>query len=72
MCMYIFTIFVTVYRDIVEYLMSSGATLMVHDLQTKRTPLHAAAYNGHVETMRVLLRSLTNTTHVDCVDVYGR
>ena len=61
-----------IYRDIVEYLMSSGASLMVHDLQTKRTPLHAAAYNGHVETVRVLLRHLTNTAHVDCVDVYGR
>ena len=52
--------------------MSSGATLMVHDLQTKRTPLHAAAYNGHVVTIRVLLRNLTNTTHVDCMCMEGK
>ena len=60
------------HRDIVEYLMSSGATLMVHDLHTKRTPLHAAAYNGHTDTVRMLLKHLTNTSHIDCVDVYGR
>ena len=30
------------YREIVEYLLTSGASLLPHDTVTKRTPLHAA------------------------------
>ena len=30
------------YRDIVEYLLTSGASLLSHDSVTRRTPLHAA------------------------------
>ena len=31
-----------IFRDIVDYLLSSGASVVVHDIITKRTPLHAA------------------------------
>ena len=31
-----------------------------------------AASNGHVDSVQVMLRYITNSSHVDCVDVYGR
>ena len=38
-----------IFRDIVDYLLANGASLIVHDLVTKRTPLHAAGnYNDIV------------------------
>ena len=43
--------------------MSSGANLLVHDLQTKRTSLHAAAYNRHVETSGVSSMELRELEH---------
>ena len=36
------------------------------------TPLHAASGNGHKDTVQVMLRNITNSTHIDCVDMYGR
>ena len=39
---------------------------------TKRTPIHAAAGQGHVECVTIMLKNITNTSHIDCVDVYGR
>ena len=30
------------------------------------------ASNGHVDSVQVMLRYITNSSHVDCVDVYGR
>ncbi len=59
-------------RDIVEFLLNNSASLLVHDVVTKRTPIHAAASNGHKETVQVMLRNITNSTHIDCVDMYGR
>ena len=35
-------------RDIVEYLLNNSASLLVHDVVTKRTPLHAAGEGGGV------------------------
>ncbi len=60
------------HRDIVEYLLSNGASLLVHDIVTKRTPLHAAAFNGHTDTVQAMLKNMTSTTHIDCVDMLGR
>ncbi len=60
------------YRDIVEYLLSNGASLLVHDVVSKRTPLHAAAFNGHTDTVQAMLKHLTSTAHIDCVDMMGR
>ena len=34
-------------RDIVEFSLNNSASLLVHDVVTKRTPLHAASGNGH-------------------------
>ena len=59
-------------RDIVEFLLNNSASLLVHDVVTKRTPLHAASGNGHKDTVQVMLRNITNSTHIDCVDMYGR
>ena len=36
------------------------------------TPLHAASGNGHKDAVQVMLRNITNFTHIDCVDMYGR
>ena len=126
------------YREIVEYLLTSGASLLPHDTVTKRTPLHAAgnqfatlignkthaclflkvcipfatdvslqtcilhnlpcviksgeyylhllscdascdlhvyvctALNGHTDCIRVMLRHVTTSTHIDCTDLHGR
>ena len=40
-------------RDIVELLLNNSASLLVHDVVTKRTPLHAASGNGHKDTVQV-------------------
>ena len=59
-------------RDIVEFLLNNSASLLVHDMVTKRTPLHAAARSGHRDTVQVMLRNIINSTHIDCVDSLGR
>ncbi len=59
-------------REIVELLLNNSASLLVHDLVSKRTPLHAAAGNGHNDTVQVILKNITNSTHIDCVDFYER
>ena len=64
--------FVRVCRDIVEFLLNNSASLLVHDVVSRRTPLHAAAQNGHRDTVQVMLRNITNSTHIDCVDLHGR
>lgn len=55
-----------------EFLLNNSASLLVHDMVTKRTPIHAAARNGHKDTVQVMLRNITNSTHIDCVDSFGR
>ena len=60
------------FRDIVAYLLNSGASLLVHDVVTKRTPLHGAAFNGHTDTVAAILKRISSTAHIDCVDSFGR
>ena len=36
------------------------------------TPLHAASGNGHKDTVQVMLRNITNSTHIDCMGGEGR
>ena len=36
-----------IFREIVDYLLANGASLIVHDLVTKRTPLHAAGMRNN-------------------------
>ena len=53
-------------------MLSSGASVVVHDIIAKRTPLHAAAGNGHADCIMIMLRYLTKSSHIDVVDSYGR
>jgi ankyrin repeat protein len=60
------------HRDIVDFLLNNGASLMVHDLVTKRTPLHAAAGNGYVDCVQIMLRYLNVPSNIDVIDNQGR
>ena len=41
-------------REVVDYLLSKGASVDVQDLR-RRSPLHVACENGHVDIVKVLI-----------------
>lgn len=52
-----------------ECLLEHNAKVLVYDKITKRTPLHAAAYNGHTDCLRLLLQYSNSESVLDCPDV---
>lgn len=44
----------------------------MHDLKTKRTPVHAAAASGNEDCMQLLLNNCENKAVVDAIDSQKR
>ena len=60
-----------------DYLLANGASLIVHDLVTKRTPLHAAGMRNNNNNNNIVISlSLPLVTagngHVECVQMMLR
>lgn len=56
----------------VQLLLRCGAHVAIHDNVTQRTPVHAAAANGHVECLRMLLDNSETSEVVDALDAHHR
>uniref|UniRef100_A0A8V5GEC5 Uncharacterized protein n=1 Tax=Melopsittacus undulatus TaxID=13146 RepID=A0A8V5GEC5_MELUD len=53
------------HAECVEALISQGASVIVKDNVTKRTPLHASVINGHTPCLRLLLEVADNPNPTD-------
>ena len=58
--------------DCVESLLLQGGKVITHDDATRRTPLHAAALNGHTKCLHFLLETAEDGNVVDCTDARDR
>jgi ankyrin repeat protein len=55
--------------DIVRLLYQMGANIMTIDSVTRGTPLHAAAFHGHTETVRALCELGADK---EAIDIFGK
>ncbi|XP_038851061.1 serine/threonine-protein phosphatase 6 regulatory ankyrin repeat subunit A-like [Salvelinus namaycush] len=54
--------------ECVDVLINQGASILVKDFTLKRTPIHAAATNGHSECLRLLIGNADLQSAVDVQD----
>ena len=52
--------------------MNAGANIWVNDMCSGRTPVHAAAYNGHETCLRTLLDNTDDDNIVNAIDNHDR